>query len=84
MVVPVADLAAELAAVTISLATDFPAAATPFSTPIALLRSPTVSEMAAVESLPARIVSSTPSVKRVKMLALGAGAAPCFVATNST
>ncbi len=56
--------AAPLSPPTKSLATDFPAAATPPSTPIALLNSDIVSATVEAEILPARIVSSTPSAKR--------------------
>jgi hypothetical protein len=73
-----------LAAETMSLATDFPAAATPLSTPTALFRSPIVSEIAVADTFPARNVSSTPSVKRVKRLVTFVGSrAPYFDVTNS-
>ena len=55
------------AVVTRSLATDFPAAVTPLSTPMALFIRSIVCEMAVVDTRPARMVSSTPSAKRVKL-----------------
>ena len=58
------SVATLLPVVTMSDATDFPAAATPPSTFAALFRRPTVSVMAEAETLPARSVSSTPSVNR--------------------
>jgi hypothetical protein len=54
----------EVAAATTSFATDFPAAATPDNTFIALLINPMVSATVEAEIRPARIVSSTPSAKR--------------------
>jgi len=49
-----------------------------------LFRSPIVSEMAVADTLPARRVSSTPSVKRVKMFAVLTGSlAPYFEVRNS-
>ncbi|HEU4585193.1 MAG TPA: hypothetical protein VFR95_05550, partial [Gemmatimonadaceae bacterium] len=61
---PYVDDAMLLAAPITSLATDFPAAATPESTPTALLRSPIVSAIVLAETRPALRLSSTPSVKR--------------------
>jgi hypothetical protein len=64
-------------------ATDFPAAATPLNTPTALLRRPTVSAMAVVETLPARSVSSTPSVNRWNRLGEGDADPAYFDSRNS-
>ncbi len=57
---------------TISPATDFPAAATPFRTPIAWLRNPIVWATVESDIFPARIVSSIPSATRCNTLG-GAG-----------
>jgi hypothetical protein len=72
---PDAELVRELAAVVAasttrdvavmrSLATDFPAAAAPLSTPIALFINPIVSAIVDALTLPARSFSSTASAKR--------------------
>jgi len=53
---------------TMSLAIDLPAAATPFSTPTALLRNVMVSATAVAGTRPARSVSSTPSANRWNVL----------------
>src|SRR6185503_178549 len=79
----VTDSAARLPASTMSDATDLPAAATPLSTPTALLSSPMVSEMAVVDTRPARSVSSTPSVNRWKIFADDATGAAYFDSRNS-
>ena len=70
-------------AVITSDATDFPAAATPFKTPTALLSRPMVSAIAVVETLPARNVSSTPSVKRWNRLGDAAAELAYFDSRNS-
>jgi len=70
-------------AVAMSDATDFPAAATPVRTPTALFRRPIVSAIAVVETLPARSVSSTPSVKRENRLGADAAEPPYLDSRNS-
>jgi hypothetical protein len=64
-------------------ATDFPAAATPLKTPTALFRSPMVSAIAVVDTLPALNVSSTPSVNRWNTLGEGAADPAYFDSRNS-
>jgi hypothetical protein len=81
---PYADDAMLLAAPMTSLATDFPAAATPESTPIALLRSPMVSAIVLAETRPALRLSSTPSVKRWKRFGTCAVFSAYFDSRNST
>jgi hypothetical protein len=81
---PYAEDAMLLAAPITSLATDFPAAATPESTPIALLRSPMVSAIVLAETRPALRLSSTPSVKRWKRLGVCAVLSAYFDSRNST
>jgi hypothetical protein len=60
---------ARAAAPAMSLATERPAAATPFSTPIALFMRPIASEIRTADTPPARSVSSTASANRVNALA---------------
>jgi hypothetical protein len=64
--VEVDDEVVRAAAPITSLATDFPAAATPESTPMALFNNPIVSAIVVAETRPALRLSSTPSVKRWK------------------
>jgi hypothetical protein len=81
---PYADDAMLVAAPMTSLATDLPAAATPESTPIALLRRPIVSAMVLAETRPALRLSSTPSVKRWKRFGVCAVLSAYFDSRNST
>lgn len=67
-----------------SLATDFPAAATPESTPIALFNSPMVSAIVLADTRPALRLSSTPSVKRWKRFGVCAVLSAYFDSRNST
>ena len=64
--------AGRVAAPTMSFATDLPAAATPFRTPIALFIRLIVSAIVVADTLPARSRSSTVSAKRWNTLLAGA------------
>ena len=78
------DEPARLAAPITSLATDFPAAATPESTPIALFNNPIVSAIELAETRPARRLSSTPSVNRWNRFGTWAVLSAYFDSRNST